>query len=366
MKILWLFNHPAPYKVDFFNELGKQTDLTVLFERSSESDRSASFYHSKPASFQAIYLSSIRIGKANNFAFSIKRYLDPSIYDFIVINGWSSFTEMRVISYLKKRKIPYIFAINGGIVPSSEQSFKKRLKTKMIEGAFAYLCPDKRSESYLLHYGAKKERIHLFPYSTVFESELIKKPLSLNERKEAKESLGIEAPKVFVSVGAYIPRKNNVFLLKEIWPNVPSDYHLFLLGDGPEKKKYEGIIEEEGLRNVHLISFQKKETVLRYFALADASLFLTKEDIYGHVANESLSQGTPVIGSDASNANAHLIEDGVNGFLVKPCDKAKILSAIQDERLPLMREAALETAKSNTIEAMALDHISFFESLRKQ
>lgn len=366
MKILWLFNHPAPYKVDFFNELGKTIDLTVLFERSSESDRSRSFYRSKASSFKAIYLSSLRIGKANNIAFGLKKYLNPSNYDFIVINGWSSFTEMRAISYLKNHKIRYIFAINGGIVPSSERPIKKRLKTKMIEGASAYLCPDRKSEDYLLHYGAKKERIHLFPYSTIFEAELIKKPLSLAERKEAQKSLGILAPKVFVSVGAYIPRKNNAFLLKEIWPKLPSDYHLFLLGDGPERRKYEEIIEENGLQNVHLLPFQKKETVLRYFALADASLFLTKEDIYGHVANESLSQGTPVIGSEASNANSHLIREGENGHLVPPADKEKILSAIQDEKLSSMREAALETAKMNTIEAMTLDHISFFESLKKQ
>lgn len=366
MKILWLFNHPAPYKVDFFNELGKKIDLTVLFERSSESDRSLSFYHSKASSFKAVYLPSLRIGKANNIAFGVKKYLHPLNYDFIVINGWSSFTEMRAISYLKNHKIPYIFAINGGIVPPFERPLKKRLKTKMIEGASAYLCPDRKSEDYLLHYGAKEERIHLYPYSTVFQSELIKKPLSLAERKEAQRTLGILAQKVFVSVGAYIPRKNNIFLLKEIWPKLPSDYHLFLLGDGPEKKKYEEMIEKKGLRNVHLLPFQKKETVLRYLSLADASLFLTKEDIYGHVANESLSQGTPVIGSDASNANSHLIEDGKNGYLVHPGDKEKILSAIQDEKLSSMREAALEKAKANTIETMALDHISFFESLRKQ
>jgi hypothetical protein len=39
MKVLWLFNHPAPYKIDFFNELGKNVELTAIFERTAEGDR---------------------------------------------------------------------------------------------------------------------------------------------------------------------------------------------------------------------------------------------------------------------------------------------------------------------------------------
>ena len=41
MKVLFLANVPSPYRVDFFNELGKYCDLTVLFEKAtSERERS--------------------------------------------------------------------------------------------------------------------------------------------------------------------------------------------------------------------------------------------------------------------------------------------------------------------------------------
>ena len=39
MKILYITNIPSPYKVDFFNELGKYVDLTVLFELESSTER---------------------------------------------------------------------------------------------------------------------------------------------------------------------------------------------------------------------------------------------------------------------------------------------------------------------------------------
>ena len=43
MKILWLTNIPSPYRVDFFNELGKYCELTVLFERETSADYYAGY-----------------------------------------------------------------------------------------------------------------------------------------------------------------------------------------------------------------------------------------------------------------------------------------------------------------------------------
>jgi hypothetical protein len=39
MKLLWLTNIPATYRVDFFNELGNSCELNVLFEKACATDR---------------------------------------------------------------------------------------------------------------------------------------------------------------------------------------------------------------------------------------------------------------------------------------------------------------------------------------
>ena len=43
MKILFLTNIPSPYRVDFFNELGKLAELTVLFETAASDERDSSW-----------------------------------------------------------------------------------------------------------------------------------------------------------------------------------------------------------------------------------------------------------------------------------------------------------------------------------
>ena len=56
MKILWLTNIPSPYRVDFFNELGKLCELTVLFEKKAASDRDDSWKNFEAKNFTPVFL----------------------------------------------------------------------------------------------------------------------------------------------------------------------------------------------------------------------------------------------------------------------------------------------------------------------
>lgn len=56
MKILWLTNVPSPYRVDFFNELGKSCELTVLFEKRTSDERNKSWQNYKFLNFTGVFL----------------------------------------------------------------------------------------------------------------------------------------------------------------------------------------------------------------------------------------------------------------------------------------------------------------------
>ena len=55
MKVLFVFNHPAPYKVKYFNKLAKHVDLTVIFERKAAKDRNPRFYAGNVYNFKHIF-----------------------------------------------------------------------------------------------------------------------------------------------------------------------------------------------------------------------------------------------------------------------------------------------------------------------
>jgi len=364
MQVLWIFNHPAPYKIDFFNELGKLCDLTVIFERPSEGDRNPSFYCEKSQNFKEVILHSVKIGQHNNFTLKVKSIIKHSKADIIVMNGYSTFSEMIGVSYLHHHKRPYVFAINGGIAKPSESSFKKHIKSSLISGASLYLAPDDRSVSYLSYYGADISKACLYPYSTVFQKEIIDTPLSVEEKESIRLSRGLPKEHLFVSVGQFIKRKNNMALL-EAWKNVSKDKTLLLIGGGKEKKKYESFVASNGLSNVKILPFKNHNDILDLYRIADASIFLTKEDIYGHVVNESLSQGCPVIASKNSNSALHLIKNGENGYLIDLSIK-DIAGAIDLPFTEEMRDNAIKVASSNSIELMAMAHYQIFKRFLEQ
>ena len=69
MKIAFITNIPSPYRVDFFNELGKHCDLTVYFEKNSSDERDKSWENSKFINFKGVFLKGIKtdVDKAISF-----------------------------------------------------------------------------------------------------------------------------------------------------------------------------------------------------------------------------------------------------------------------------------------------------------
>ena len=61
-KILYMTNLPVPYKIDFFNELGRNMNLTVVFERRKASDREDSWLSSSFLNFNAVFMNGKEYG----------------------------------------------------------------------------------------------------------------------------------------------------------------------------------------------------------------------------------------------------------------------------------------------------------------
>lgn len=374
MKVLWIFNHPAPYKVAFLKELGPQVgEVVAVYERRGESDRNDKWYENREAccpGYRPVYLQARPIGNYNVYSRELPKIVAFEKPDVIVVNGYSTLAEMHLISYLKRKKIPYVFAINGGIVKKQESWFKRKLKEHYIKGASLYLSPDGHSSSYLTHYGADPSKIRTYPYATIREENIPERPLPHDQKMAywAEDPLVKAAmpgtKRVYAAIGSYIERKNGQQLLS-YWTKVPSDYLLLMIGEGGQKEQYLSFIEKNGLKNVILYPFLNHEGILKALRHADGSIFLTKEDIYGHVVNESLSQGTPVIGSIHSNAALKLLADDRAGWLVDPSSEDAFLAAINAPLSEEKAEAAIKVAHLNTVETMVAAHLKLLSEFQK-
>lgn len=362
-KVLFVFNHPAPYKVKFLNEIAKHLDLTVIFERDKNSDRNNEFYSENKYNFKTVDIKRIKIGRENVFSFGVKNHIKKNKYDVIIMNGYRNFAEMIAIKWMKKHHIDFVQYINGGIIHHDEKKWVKNLKTKYISGAKYYLSPDERSDEYLVYYGADKEKIFNYPYSTIYENEILKEKPSEDEIKQIKKEFGITSKNVFVSCGQLIERKNYLELVRK-WKEIEQDKELLIIGEGPQKEQIEELINEKKIQNVRLLGYLSHKDMFRLFKVCDCFVFPSKEDIYGHVVNEALSQGLPVISLNNVNSGVHLIKNEVNGFVLENIDSQSFIDAINYVLSHNMFDAAINTAKENTIEKMVEVNLKIIEENR--
>ena len=121
-KVLYITNLPAPYKIDFFNLLSKDFDLTVVAERKSADDRDPKWIKDKKCDFNLFYLTGIKYGNSSIISFGIIKYLKAG-FDLVIVNGYASPTMIIAINYLYSKKIPFIFA-SDGMIPKKSDSFK--------------------------------------------------------------------------------------------------------------------------------------------------------------------------------------------------------------------------------------------------
>ena len=360
-KVLFVFNHPAPYKVRLLNELSKEFDLSVIFERDSNSDRNKKFYEENKINFNRILIKGIKLFRENFLSAGITKIIKNNKFDLIVMNGYSTFAEAHAIRYMKKHNIPYVLYINGGIIRKHESKLRKSYKTKMISGAKAYFSPDKESNKYLVYYGAEEKRILNYTYSTIYEKEIIKSPLTKKEKIAAREKLGLNFENLFVSAGQLIKRKNYLELVK-VWKNKQDG--LLIFGEGKQRQQIEKFIKKNDLKNVILMGHKSRDEMFKYFAIADAFVFPSNEDIYGHVINEAFSQGLPVISTENVNSAKKLINENLNGFLVKHVNCGCFDVALDKIKKADLTKGAIKTAKENTIEIMVKEHIKMFNEVK--
>lgn len=355
MKILYLVNIPSPYRVDFFNELGKLCDLTVLFEREYSKDRKKNWHNYNFNNFNGIILKGLNFIKNNSFNFGVIKYLKEEKYDCIVIGGYSTPTGLLAICYLKFKKIPFVLNVDGGIINYTEKKLIFFMKKFFISAASYWLSTGKSTTDYLTYYGAVKNNIYIYPFTTVSKKDIVDKKIKKLNKDDYKKMLSIPEKKIIISVGQFVHRKGFDILLQAS-KEISSETGVYIVGGQPTSEYLE-IAQNQS--NIHFIDFMDKDQLAEYYMASDLFVFPTREDIWGLVVNEAMSYGLPVITTDACIAGLELVKDYENGFIV-PTNNALILSnkineVLNDEiLLENMSEKSYEKIQNYTLENMAL------------
>lgn len=365
-KILFLTNYPSPYRVRFFDELAKYADVTVLFadRKEKQKHRNADWYIRGEGKFHAVQLQK-HVAAVGRFDLctDVIQWVKQK-YDQIVVCGYSNPTMILAMAYMRSHKIPFCMEVDGGLI-REENKIKYLVKKNLVCMADQWLSTGRHTTKYLVHYGAREDRVIHYPFSSLYEKDILSQVVSREEKLELRTELEIPEKRMGLAIGQFIHRKGFDVLMHAA-RELDKDTGIYIVG-GEATDEYRQLREELGVSNVHFLGFQPKERLARFYKAADLFVLPTREDIWGLVINEALAYGLPTITTDRCVAGLELIEDGVNGYIVPVGDAdalAEKIKAVLEADLEKMGQAALERVRPYTLENMAKTHADIFEGRR--
>lgn len=354
-KVLFITNIPAPYRIDFYNELGKYCNLTVIFEAKRAHDITFNWKDDFIHGFNSIFLKDGEI-QEKKIDWSIFKYITNLNFDKIVITNYAYATEMIALLSLKIRRIPYYYEIDGAMVNYNEPQIKKIIKRFFLSGAKAYISPSKISDQYVRYYAGKNVKIYRYPFTSLSGKDFPDKIPTKEQKECLRKQLGVHEEKMVLAVGQFIHRKGFDILLKAAL-KFDSSIGIYIVGGKPTKE-YLNMQKSLNLWNVHFEGFKSKEELSKYYSASDIFVHPTREDIWGLVINEAMGFGLPVITTNKCVAGMELLPtdciiETENGIVLAK----KISMLLNDEQLmQKLSKRNYNKSKEYTIENMVKTH----------
>lgn len=362
-RVLWLTNIPSPYRVKFFNELGKYCELTVLFEKAYSEERNSDWKNSSFETFNGVVLKGIRTSVHTALSLSFRDYIKAYKNDIIVVGNPATPTGVAAILYMQITNVSYIIESDGAF-PMNQSGLKGLLKKRLFSKAQYCFTTSKLGMDYFANYGVDKARMYLYPFTSINDEYVTPQVLTKEEKADKRKKLGIEGKLVIISVGQFIFRKGYDVLLKAV-VNTNDLFDVYIIGDNPTEE-YLSFCKENHIVNVHFVPFMKPAILREWLLASDLFVLPTREDIWGLVINEAMAAGLPVITTYRCMAGMEMVEDGINGKLVEVGNVEKLREAILNlinSNLREKGESAILKAKQYTIEAMTKRHLDLFQTL---
>lgn len=367
MKVLYMVNVPAPYMVNYFNELGKYCDLTVIFEKSTSTERDKSWNQYVFKNFKGIILKGISTSVDMAFCPQIIKYLKKNEYDYIFSSAMATPTGIIAIEYMKLKRIPFYLESEGGFAKDGK-GLKEHLKKFVMSGATGYFSTTAIGDDYFVAYGADKKKIYKYPFTSLYEKDILRGPVDKTEKCKLRVELGVKEKKMIISVGQFIHRKGFDILIKAA-QEISEDVGIYIVGGEPTEE-YIRLKNDCNVTNIHFVGFKSKVSLEKYYKASDLFVLPTREDIWGLVVNEAMAYGLPVITTDRCIAGMELVDDK-NGRIIPANSVEAIKDAINammndEQKLKEMGKESIKRIQWYTFESMARVHMEFFEGEKKK
>lgn len=337
-KILFVTNQAPHYRIPLFNKLAEELNIKFVFTHERK----------KIKGLIADYISLKGIGykkyKVHPELIKIIKDEKPSKVILIAPDPIHLINDLIMFRYIKKKKIPYSISVGRWEYKNTplKQRITEPFYKKILQNADKLIVYGTKSEEWLLN---KK-----IPKSKIVKAYNINPEIYSNFIEKKKKLSKFKNKKVILYVGRLIKRKGIEYLIKAFWESNIKNTILVIAGGGDfyklgaksEEAKLKKLVKDLKIKNKVFFtgSLSPKETK-KYYKSADIfvcpSITLSVGEAWGHVVEEAMSFGLPIVTTDAVGAAYDLIRNRENGLIVHEKNSKELKDAmikiLKDEKL---------------------------------
>lgn len=318
MKVLYLTNIHNPYRDEFLEQLGRECELTVLFEQRSDSDRDGSWFEgAKARSYQEVFLPE---GEKGPVSRTMLRLVSLD-WDLVVVGCYNSPKQMFAIEVMRVKRVPYAVNLDGPLF--SRGSKRKGIVRKhVLKGANAYLVAGHTSVESVRDEVGSEAKIIPYSFTSLTKAQLT----DLTAVREVRDE------NLILCVGQFLPYKGIDALLDAFAGMEYVALRLRVIGAGRRNAELQKAVEERGLSDrVETVAFMPPEELAREYSRAGLLVLPSRQECWGLVVNEAAACGCPIVSTWGSGAAVEFLSEDYPEFLAEPGNHDSLARAIASE-----------------------------------
>lgn len=352
LRLAYFVSHPIQYQAPLLRKIAQEKDIQLkVFFQSDISVRGyrdpgfgvevkwdVPLLEGYQHQFLPVLIDSKARGRCSSVNYGVGKILRKAGFDAVWVHGYSTSTNLQAIMAAHAMGIPVLLRAESNLHDRPRSSAKllaKRVFFRWLrERVSAALTIGDLNTEYWRHYLG--DQFPVFPCYYSVDNEFFQRECAkaAENREEFRRSLGLETGRAVILFASKLQaRKRCVDLLdayvqlaKSSPPERPP--YLLIVGDGEERAALESRARQAGSGDIRFLGFRNQTELPRFYDLCNVFVLVSVHEPWGLVVNEVMNAGRPVIVSDQVGCHRNLVQNGVNGHVVKACDTRSLADSL--------------------------------------